>query len=727
MRKSVMYGMIGLFLVASDNFAQTPEWVTYTKVNFVTKIKGGDNFLWITTDQGLVRLDKNTENINFYNSANAGLPSNDLRSLAVDSSGNIWVGTRYNGIGLFDGENCIVYNSENSGLPFDQHNYDIEIDNNGIIWISSCMFLSRFDGTNWFSCYTGDFRDAYNQIWDITFDRDGNVWVGASWGVGKFDGEKVVTYSEIIYDVRAIAFDSDNTVWIGTHKYGLVSYDGESWNTFTTENSGLPSNDIYALEFDSQENLWVGTINGLVKFDGTNWDHFTSENSGLTNNYISCLEIDSEDTIWIGSYGCEVFKYDGFNWKKYILSNSGMTSSNISSFAIDTNGNKWIAYYRDLMRFDGLRWETYDISSCNRLDSYFQLIYQDSLQKFWKGFGVTISLSDSIFNAYNTNNLQSGSKLHIDNHGNIWQASDNGIMKFDGTNWIIYNMDNSPLPSNRIMEIAFDSQGNLWAGTEPHVEPVGDNYKISSGGLVKFDGENWEVYLTQTITDTHDIISKIEIDNSGNIWLSIIHRGLIKFDGNSWTTYDSYNSGLPHNSVMALCFDEEEYLWVGTNGGGMAKFDGKDKWTIYNSKNSGLPTDNVEQIVIDAMNNKWLDVPHNGLTVFREGGVILTGVHEDKGNSQIKSFYLKQNYPNPFNTSTTIEFYLPFSDFASILIYNIMGQKVRELVAHNLQTGAQSFLWDGRDDFGNAVSSGVYFSRLKFGGRTATRKMLLLR
>lgn len=92
-----------------------------------------------------------------------------------------------------------------------------------------------------------------------------------------------------------------------------------------------------------------------------------------------------------------------------------------------------------------------------------------------------------------------------------------------------------------------------------------------------------------------------------------------------------------------------------------------------------------------------------------------------------QSFHLYPCSPNPFNPSTTINFTLPSSEFTSLVIYNLGGQKIRTLVAEDIQPGAHSVVWDGRNDQGVAVSSGIYLSRLKSGKHTATGKMLLMK
>lgn len=88
---------------------------------------------------------------------------------------------------------------------------------------------------------------------------------------------------------------------------------------------------------------------------------------------------------------------------------------------------------------------------------------------------------------------------------------------------------------------------------------------------------------------------------------------------------------------------------------------------------------------------------------------------------------LYDNYPNPFNPSTNIRFGLKNDSVVTILIYNVRGQKVRELLSQNLKQGKQSVTWDGKDDFGQNVSSGIYFYVMKKREYSAVKKMMLLK
>ena len=90
-------------------------------------------------------------------------------------------------------------------------------------------------------------------------------------------------------------------------------------------------------------------------------------------------------------------------------------------------------------------------------------------------------------------------------------------------------------------------------------------------------------------------------------------------------------------------------------------------------------------------------------------------------------FLISSIHPNPFNPSTTISFTLPKSGKTELFIYSITGQKVRTLLSGSLSDGTHTIVWDGYDNFGKPVSSGVYLARLTAVNRTATGKMLLMK
>tara|TARA_Y100001970_G_scaffold287612_1_gene412720 strand:- start:6175 stop:7974 length:1800 start_codon:yes stop_codon:yes gene_type:complete len=90
-------------------------------------------------------------------------------------------------------------------------------------------------------------------------------------------------------------------------------------------------------------------------------------------------------------------------------------------------------------------------------------------------------------------------------------------------------------------------------------------------------------------------------------------------------------------------------------------------------------------------------------------------------------FSLSQNYPNPFNPITKMNYNLPMRSKVNISIYNVLGQEIKTLVNEVQEYGYHSISWNGKDNFGRDMASGVYFTRMVSKGFTQTKKMLLVK
>ena len=91
------------------------------------------------------------------------------------------------------------------------------------------------------------------------------------------------------------------------------------------------------------------------------------------------------------------------------------------------------------------------------------------------------------------------------------------------------------------------------------------------------------------------------------------------------------------------------------------------------------------------------------------------------------TFALAQNYPNPFNPSTEISFTLNEAADVNLSIFNMLGQKVRTLTSGSKPAGVYSLEWNGRDEMGQSVSTGVYLYTLSNGSTSITKKMALMK
>jgi hypothetical protein len=106
---------------------------------------------------------------------------------------------------------------------------------------------------------------------------------------------------------------------------------------------------------------------------------------------------------------------------------------------------------------------------------------------------------------------------------------------------------------------------------------------------------------------------------------------------------------------------------------------------------------------------------------------IVTSLEEEELTIVPNEFVLYQNYPNPFNPSTTIQYELPAYTNVQLKIYDILGNELRTLVNESQQPGKKIYQWDGKDDSGRVVSSGVYFYQLRTKEFLQTKKLMLLK
>ncbi|MBU0561803.1 MAG: T9SS type A sorting domain-containing protein [Bacteroidetes bacterium] len=106
----------------------------------------------------------------------------------------------------------------------------------------------------------------------------------------------------------------------------------------------------------------------------------------------------------------------------------------------------------------------------------------------------------------------------------------------------------------------------------------------------------------------------------------------------------------------------------------------------------------------------------------------ITSVEEQRLIQQvISSFKLHQNYPNPFNPNTTIEYTIPSFGQVEINIFDIQGGVVRSLEKSQKHPGNHIVIWDGRNNNGTSVASGIYFCHVQYNGKMLTKKLALIK
>ncbi len=118
---------------------------------------------------------------------------------------------------------------------------------------------------------------------------------------------------------------------------------------------------------------------------------------------------------------------------------------------------------------------------------------------------------------------------------------------------------------------------------------------------------------------------------------------------------------------------------------------------------------------------------NNGLGAYSFNMNVVTSVNEDNSNSLPLSYSLYQNYPNPFNPTTNIKYTIPKGAYVKLVVYNILGKQIKTLVSTEQNAGTHIVQWNGTNDYGSKVASGIYFYRITAGDFVNVKKMILLK
>jgi hypothetical protein len=165
----------------------------------------------------------------------------------------------------------------------------------------------------------------------------------------------------------------------------------------------------------------------------------------------------------------------------------------------------------------------------------------------------------------------------------------------------------------------------------------------------------------------------------------------------------SFDAGKTWNLITSSTPNDSEYLW---------------------SPIPNTPSDSCLILITSKAENPISTLSDSFFTIKAE----TSGVREERKPENLpEKFVLHQNYPNPFNPSTKIEFSLSERARVRLEIYDITGRRVKKLLDQALSSGHWSIVWDGEDDKGTKVASGVYFYRLIASQFTQTRKMVIIK
>ncbi len=733
--QTAVFLLLFLFVIGG---ALAGPWTTYTEATFISGLDVEGDDLWAGTNGGVLQWDLMTDTYQKITTAE-GLADHRVKEVLVDAAGNKWFGTTQ-GVQKYDGTTFTNYDTSNSPLP---HNivYALAQDTNGVIWMGTGFGCASFDGNSW-QVFTDLGGGANNvAVRGIGVDSQNRVWTannpddyGTPGGVSMYDGE-VWTYhnpnsgSSIGQYFLSLTVDDDDNVWAGSWTNWVFQYDGSDWTHFDDNNSGLVGKNIEAFTVDESGNVWIAchasnsdpATCGIAKFDGAVWTSYTSLNSDLPYSYVYAMAA-SDGVLYCGTADSGIAGFDGSTWSYYETQND-LHSNWITSIAQGTVGDDTALFFgtahSGVALFDGTDWSS-------------------------------LTADNSGLGDHNINDV------HI-SEGNLWAAAQyTGLWSYNGTSWANYNTSNSGLLGNIVLSVATDSGGDLWMGTSGWDGPMGQD-----GAVARYDGSVWTNYYLSNSGLIDDDGLNVAVDSNDQVWIGT-EEGASKFDGVSiWTNYHSGNSGLVEDHVQAIAFGPAGKTWFATLGG-VSSFDG-EYWKSYTTADGlpsnsvrdiavfgdvvwvataagaaellsdstwatytpldGIADENVTAVYIENPGTTWFGTYRSGISVFDQA---LSAV--DSPLNQIAGYMLNQNFPNPFNPCTTISFALQQPAVVSVSVFDISGRLMRRLVAESfMSSGSHQVIWDGVSATGEPAASGVYFYRLDTGSHSESRRMLLVK
>jgi hypothetical protein len=296
-----------------------------------------------------------------------------------------------------------------------------------------------------------------------------------------------------------------------------------------------------------------------------------------------------------------------------------------------------------------------------------------------------------------------------------------------GTSWSSTN-SGSPLDGNPVLAMALSHQTSdvVYAATAQYYERPGV-FRTTDGG------ETWDT-ITGELPDRYP--GDLAVDPIDDATVYIVFSGFGTSHVFRSTDYGSHwediDRDLPDVPTSAIAIDplHPDHLYIGNDIGVYVSTDGGTSWFAMRH---GLPEAVIVMDLSISPLNRKLRIATHGNGAFEHFLIgDPTGIEKgERGATDSRlhhrSSILRQNHPNPFNPVTTIEYILPEAGKVFLGIYNVKGEKIRTLVDNYQNGGARAVRWDGTDDRGDHVPSGMYFYRVKTGDRSLIRKMMLVR
>ena len=707
--------LVIIMLVALSNQntqAGVGDWTTFTSQSDIRDLILADDYIWCATYGGVFSYQVSTGTYQQFNNTN-GLTSVDGQTIEIDQNGNVWVGFADGWINCYDPESN-TWKSIQDYLG--RRIYDLEV-------VGDSILVALDIGISLYDVKRQEVKETYKHLgWQLQSEIDvneimvvkGEIWAATEFGIARSSFELANLMAP------------------------------ESWTNYTTTH-GLPSNEIHSI-VSHNDTVYAATKNGVAVLRGQNWaainneledvdikkivshesDLFAvaeeqvnrwnaSENQWRTLGekfpYMTCLDFSSNGDLWVGtrksSYGGGIGRLlvPGENWEAYIP--PGPPGNEFNDVAVDQDGVLWCATPNDgILKYDGTTWRQYNMKDgliVNRIES----ITVDSRNRKWFGSvggGLIMIDTDETITVFHDEILSGSSDnpqfvvvldVKADRYDNIWAlnsyaANQNVVSVYTPQlDWYFFSVPEGIL-TNVVRSIDFDGFDRVWIGTQHGVSVIDYNNTLADKSDDQVAGNS---LTTADGLESNDI-EDVAIDQDEIVWIATA-SGVNYWDPNAPQNI-SIQYGLLSNSVNKIEVDIRNNKWFGTTAGvSILAADGY-ALTHYSTENSSLVNDNVTSFGFDLESGKVYIGTTNGLSVLE------TPYARPRENlSQVKAG------PNPYVINQGQEFAISeLSDDVAIKFMTENGMIVRHISKDKI-SGAFT-TWDGRDDSGEYVSSGIY-------------------
>jgi hypothetical protein len=385
-----------------------------------------------------------------------------------------------------------------------------------------------------------------------------------------------------------------------------------------------------------------------------------------------------------------------------------------------------------------------DLSSPDSQWTYFGLSGKNIKSLYTQHWGAGPLEAHQLFAGVRPNNMLGDSTFLYQNRfltDTTWTSADSGldtsiINQIKAISAVHYFGHMSPGP------VFISAGGKVYRSYEPGTWPWEDIWPQPGPAIINVI----EIYPPGEIFVGDEIVW---IGGETNIFWPFLAKSTDY--GNNWEFYYPNLSGDNACDAIAIVANYPDTVYAGMEGAVIKTTDGGQNWEITALQNTpyyfyGIvanPAD-PDHVIAGGVSNTWqtaLYETHDGGDTWQDlqppagtfgNGVYryitpLVGINDPPAPDVVESFQLFQNYPNPFNPLTNLGFRIADLGFVSLEIFDVTGRKTATLVSKELPPGEYEVKWDGRDDLGKEVGSGMYILTMKKGTQIQSRKMLLIR